>query len=79
MERRAALVLEKEEASQFDSAGLTLSCQSMLSFGPKARRGLSSPADRKAETGDAFTLAFAPVILFGFPSLLERRSGPVFH
>lgn len=62
-------IREKEVASQFDSAGLTLSCHPMVSFGPKARRGLSSPSDRKAETGDAFTMAF------GVEGALTARAG----
>ena len=62
-------IREKEIAAQFDSAGLTLSCHPMVSFGPKARRGLSSPSDRKAEPGDAFTMAF------GVEGALTSRAG----
>ena len=62
-------IREKEVASQYDSAGLILSCHPMVSFGQKARRGLSSPSDQKAETGDAFTLAF------GVEGALTARAG----
>jgi hypothetical protein len=60
---------EKGIASSFDSGGLTLSCHPMVSFGEKARRGLSSPSDRPAKIGDAFTLAF------GVEGSLTSRAG----
>ena len=62
-------IAEKEVARHFDSGGLTLSCHPMVSFGEKARRGLSSPSDRAARFGDAFTLAF------GVEGALTARAG----
>ncbi len=64
-------IAEKEVARQYDSGGLTLSCHPMVSFGDKARRGLSSPSDRVANRGDAFTLAF------GIEGALTARAGVV--
>ncbi len=74
--RRALALLregisEKEVARQYDSGGLTLSCHPMVSFGDKARRGLSSPSDRTAKRGDAFTLAF------GNEGALTARAGVI--
>jgi len=51
-------VAEKDVARNYDEGGLTLSCHPMVSFGDKARRGLSSPSDRRLKRGDAFTMAF---------------------
>lgn len=39
------------------SSGLPFSCHPMANFGEKARRGLSSPSQRRAMLGDAFSLA----------------------
>jgi Xaa-Pro aminopeptidase len=41
-----------------DSRGLPLSCHRMVSFGEKARRGLSSASPGRAQLGDAYTTAF---------------------
>jgi hypothetical protein len=42
---------------QETASGLPFSCHSMVSFGEKVRRGLSSPSQRKANRGDPFALA----------------------
>ncbi len=62
---------EKEVAENFRTGGLTLSCHPMVSFGEKARRGLSSPSDRRAKIGDAFTMAF------GVEGGLTARAGVI--
>ena len=64
-------VEEQELERYFYPAGLTLSCHSMVSFGDKARRGLSSPSARIAKLGDAFTVAF------GLKGALNARAGAV--
>jgi Xaa-Pro aminopeptidase len=50
-------VTERELARQQQADGLPLSCHPMVSTGEKARRGLSSPSDRRVKLGDAFTTA----------------------
>ena len=62
---------EREAARHLDSAGLTLTCHPMVSFGDKVRRGLSSPSGRRAVRGDAFTVAF------GIEGALSCRAGVV--
>jgi hypothetical protein len=64
-------VEEQELERHFDPAGLTLSCHSMVSFGDKAKRGLSSPSARVAQLGDTFTMAF------GLKGALNARAGAV--
>jgi Xaa-Pro aminopeptidase len=64
-------VAEKDVARHYDGGGLTLSCHPMVSFGEKARRGLSSPSANKARRGDAFTLAF------GVEGALTCRAGVI--
>lgn len=64
-------VEERELERYFYPAGLTLSCHSMVSFGDKARRGLSSPSARIAKLGDVFTMAF------GLRGALNARAGAV--
>jgi len=64
-------IAEKAVARNYDSGGLPLSCHPMVSFGDKARRGLSSPSDRTAKRGDAFTLAF------GAEGALSCRAGVI--
>ena len=51
--------------------GLTLSCHRMIGFGEKARRGLASPSDNRAQLGDAFTIGF------GLEGALSSRAGVV--
>ncbi|MBI2193764.1 MAG: M24 family metallopeptidase [Planctomycetes bacterium] len=48
---------ELELAECFQTRGLPLSCHPMVSTGPKARFGLTSPSDRRVQRGDAFTTA----------------------
>jgi hypothetical protein len=64
-------IVEKDVARHFDSGGLPLSCHPMVSFGEKARRGLASPSDRRAQFGDAFTMAF------GAEGALTARAGVI--
>src|SRR5262249_25323967 len=64
-------VEEQELERHFYPAGLTLSCHSMVSFGDKARRGLSSPSERAARLGDTFAMAF------GLKGALNARAGGV--
>ena len=64
-------VTERELELCYQSAGLPLSCHSMISFGEKARRGLSSPSDNRARLGDTFTAAF------GVEGALTCRAGAV--
>ena len=64
-------VEEQELEHHFYPAGLTLSCHSMVSFGDKAKRGLSSPSARVARLGDTFTMAF------GLKGALNARAGAV--
>jgi hypothetical protein len=62
---------EQELERHFYPAGLPLSCHSMVSFGDKAMRGLSSPSERVAHLGDTFTMAF------GLKGALNARAGVV--
>ena len=64
-------VKEEELERHFDPAGLTLSCHSMVSFGDKVKRGLSSPSARVADLGHTFTVAF------GLKGALNARAGVV--
>jgi hypothetical protein len=64
-------VEEQEVERHFYPAGLTLSCHSMVSFGEKAKRGLSSPSARVARLGDTFAMAF------GLKGALNARAGAV--
>jgi hypothetical protein len=66
-------VEERELERHFHPDGLTLSCHSMVSFGDKATRGLSSPSARVARLGDTFTMAF------GLKGALNARAGAVAH
>ncbi len=45
-------------ARRMHGGGLPQSCHPMLSFGEKAKRGLSSPANIRATRGDTYTTAF---------------------
>ena len=56
---------------QLVSDGLILSCHRMVGFGEKARRGLASPSDNRAQLGDAFTIGF------GLEGALNSRAGIV--
>lgn len=49
---------ELELAESLNSRGLPLSCHPMVSTGPKARFGLSSPSSNVVQLGDPFTSAF---------------------
>jgi Xaa-Pro aminopeptidase len=51
--------------------GLPRSCHAMVSFGEKARRGLSSPSQREAALGDPYTAAY------GIQGALTCRAGMV--
>lgn len=62
-------VREQDLEKHLDSSGLTLSCHRMVSFGEKARRGLSSAGAAHARTGDAYTTAF------GVTGALTSRAG----
>jgi hypothetical protein len=64
---------ERDLEHYLDSAGLPLSCHRMVSFGEKARRGLSSPSDNRARLGDPFTMAL------GVQGSLICRAGAVAH
>lgn len=64
-------VEEQELERHFHSAGLPLSCHPMVSFGDKAKHGLSSPSERIARLGDTFTIAF------GLKGALNARAGAV--
>ncbi len=64
-------IAEKDVARHIDCGGLPLSCHPMVSFGEKARRGLASPSDRRAQLGDAFTMAF------GIEGALTARAGVI--
>jgi hypothetical protein len=50
-------VRECDLPMQATASGLPYSCHTMVSFGDKVRRGLSSASQRKAKLGDPFTLA----------------------
>ncbi|MDP6112221.1 MAG: aminopeptidase P family N-terminal domain-containing protein [Planctomycetota bacterium] len=64
--------VEERELERFlDSEGLPLSCHRMVSFGEKAKRGLSSASNNSAMTGDVFTTAF------GVTGALNCRAGCV--
>ena len=54
-------------------AGLPLSCHRMISFGEKAKRGLSSPSQNRASQGDPYTVAF------GVQGALVCRAGVIAH
>jgi hypothetical protein len=64
-------VTERELEGEFRSSGLPLSCHAMISFGDKVRRGLASPSDKRAATGDAF------MICQGLQGALTCRGGVV--
>jgi hypothetical protein len=66
-------VEEHELERHFHPAGLTLSCHPMVSFGDKAKRGLSSPSAQVARLGDTFTMAF------GLKGALNARAGAIAH
>ncbi len=65
--------VERDLARLFDGGGLPLSCHAMLSFGEKARRGLSSPSGRPARLGEAWTAAL------GIQGALTCRAGMLAH
>lgn len=54
-----------------DARGLPLSCHRMISFGDKARRGLSSPSARRAKRGDPYT------VCLGVQGALTSRAGMI--
>jgi Xaa-Pro aminopeptidase len=62
-------VEERELERYLDSQGLPLSCHRMVSFGEKAKRGLSSASNNAAAKGDTFTTAF------GVTGALNCRAG----
>jgi len=62
---------ERDLESCYRPGGLPLSCHAMVSFGDKARRGLSSPSSRRATLGEPFTAAF------GIEGALTCRAGMV--
>lgn len=62
-------VREQDLERCYDARGLTLSCHRMISFGEKARRGLSSPGAGRVALGDAYTTAF------GVTGALTSRAG----
>ncbi|MGO8676940.1 MAG: M24 family metallopeptidase [Limisphaerales bacterium] len=62
---------ERELEKYLDTRGLPLSCHRMVSFGEKARRGLSSPTDQRAKRGDPYTVGF------GVQGALTSRAGMV--
>lgn len=64
-------IREYEIERSFVNYGLPLSCHNMVSFGAKARRGLSSPSHQEAVLGDPFTLAF------GLRGSLTCRAGAI--
>ena len=64
-------VSEVELERCYQGAGLPLSCHPMVSFGEKARRGLSSPSSLRARRGDPFTAAF------GVQGAMTCRAGMV--
>jgi hypothetical protein len=64
-------VAEHTLERHLDSRGLPLSCHRMISFGEKAKRGLSSPSANRARVGDAYTIAF------GVQGALNCRAGVV--
>ncbi len=64
---RAECELEK----YLDTRGLPLSCHRMISFGDKARRGLSSPSAQRAKRGDPYTIGF------GVQGALNCRAGMI--
>lgn len=64
---------ERDLARYLDSAGLPLSCHSMISFGEKTKRGLSSPSDNIARLGNPYTMAL------GVQGNLVSRAGAVAH
>jgi hypothetical protein len=64
-------VTERDIEAAFTTRGLPLSCHTMVSFGEKVRRGLSSPSDRRAGHGDAF------MICQGLQGALTCRGGIV--
>jgi Xaa-Pro aminopeptidase len=49
---------EQEAVRLLEWNGTPLSCHLMLTAGPRASLGLLSPADRRIERGDPFTVAF---------------------
>jgi len=63
----------KESALErfLDAKGLPLSCHRMVSFGAKAKRGLSSASNNMAVIGDPYTTAF------GVTGALTARAGCV--
>jgi hypothetical protein len=54
-----------------DAHGLPLSCHRMISFGDKAKRGLSSPSARRARLGDPYT------VCLGVQGGLTSRAGMI--
>ena len=64
---RAECDLEK----YLDARGVPLSCHRMVSFGDKAKRGLSSPSARRAKRGDPYT------VCLGVQGALTSRAGMV--
>ena len=64
-------VAEEQLERCFHGGGLPRSCHAMVSFGEKARRGLSSPSANRAVRGAAYTAAF------GVEGALSCRAGMV--
>jgi Xaa-Pro aminopeptidase len=62
---------ECELEKHLETHGLPLSCHRMVSFGDKARRGLSSPSAQRAKRGDPYTVGF------GVQGALTSRAGMV--
>jgi len=66
-------ISERDAASHFATEGQVQSCHPMMSFGEKARRGLSSPSDNTAKLGDPFSMAL------GVAGALTARAAMVAH
>jgi hypothetical protein len=67
----AAGIREWELEAVLKNRGLPLTCHTMVSFGAKTRRALSSPSDRRAEIGDPYFIAY------GLQGSLTCRAGAV--
>jgi len=71
MRRIKPSVRECDLEKHLVGGGLPLSCHTMINFGQKVRRGLSSPSDRQAELGDPYQIAY------GLWGSLTCRAGAV--
>jgi len=71
MGRLAPGVREDELEKYLVSAGLPLTCHSMIRFGDNAKRGLASPTSNRAVLGDVYTVGF------GIVGSLTSRAGAI--